>query len=155
ARALLLETEGRAHEALGALARAWSLCSKAGVAAEYPVIGPDLVRMAMAVDRFSLAEEVTQAVEALAASAGVASVKGAALRCRAQLAADVRVALQAVAACRLSPRRRELARACEDAAAALLAADTSMDARPLAEEALEIYRNMGAAGGGARADPRP
>jgi len=154
ARALLLETEGRAHEALGALARAWSLCSKAGVAAEYPVIGPDLVRMAMAVDRFSLAEEVTQAVEALAASAGVASVKGAALRCRAQLAADVRVALQAVAACRLSPRRRELARACEDAAAALLTADTTMDARPLAEEALEIYRNMGAAGDAVRAETR-
>ena len=97
---------------------------------------------------------MTQAVEALAASAGVASVKGAALRCRAQLAADVRVALQAVAACRLSPRRRELARACEDAAAALLTADTTMDARPLAEEALEIYRNMGAAGDAIRAETR-
>src|SRR5207248_47700 len=59
ARALLLEAEGRPHEALQALARAWSLCSKAGVAAEYPVIGPDLVRMAIAVDRFALAEEVT------------------------------------------------------------------------------------------------
>jgi DNA-binding CsgD family transcriptional regulator len=154
ARALLLEAEGRPGEALNTLALAWSLCSRAGVAAEYPVIGPDLVRMAVEGGRLGLAEDVTLAVEALAASAGVASVKGAALRCRAQLSADVGVALQAVAACRLSPRRRELARACEDAAAALLAADTTMDARPLAEEALELYREMDATGDATRAETR-
>jgi DNA-binding CsgD family transcriptional regulator len=154
ARALLLEAEGRPDEALTTLALAWSLCSRAGVAAEYPVIGPDLVRMAVEGGRLGLAEEVTLAVERLAASAGVASVKGAALRCRAQLSADMGVALQAVAACRLSPRRRELARACEDAAAALLAADTTMDARPLAEEALELYREMDATGDATRAETR-
>src|SRR5437667_209795 len=92
ARALLLEAEGRPEEALTTLALAWSLCSRAGVAAEYPVIGPDLVRMAVEGGRLALAEEVTLAVEGLAASAGVASVKGAALRCRAQLSADVGVA---------------------------------------------------------------
>jgi DNA-binding CsgD family transcriptional regulator/tetratricopeptide (TPR) repeat protein len=154
ARALLLEAEGRPEEALTTLALAWSLCSRAGVAAEYPVIGPDLVRMAVEGHRRPLAEEVTLAVEALAVSAGVASVKGAALRCRAQLSADMAVALQAVAACRLSPRRRELARACEDAAAALLDADTTMDARPLAEEALELYREMDATGDATRAETR-
>ena len=154
---LVLEAQGRADEALGALAGAWFLCTRSGVAAGYPVIGPDLVRMAVAGNRMALAEEVTCTVEGLAASAGVASVKGAALRCRALASADAGAALEAVAAYRLSPRRRELALACEDAATALAAGPAggpAMDPRPLAREALEIYRSMDAIGDTARAQVR-
>jgi DNA-binding CsgD family transcriptional regulator len=147
ARALLLEAQGQQEEALTTLAHAWFLCSRAGVAAEYPVIGPDLVRMAMNGGRVALAEEVTQAIERLAASAGMASVFGAALRCRALVDSDAAVALQAVSVYRLSRRRRELALACEDAAA-LAGKDgyTAANAVALAEEARELYRRMDATG---------
>ena len=139
ARALLLEADGRTGEALRTLRRAWQLCREAGVVAEYPVIGPDLVRLALAGGERELAEEVTAAVETLAGNAGVASVSGAALRCRGMVDADADVLLRAVAAYRRSPRRRELALTCEDAAAALAATGRVAEARPLAEAALDIY----------------
>jgi DNA-binding CsgD family transcriptional regulator len=126
------------------LTKAWEQCSGAGVVAEYPVIGPDLVRMAIAGGERLLAEEVTVAVETLAATAEVASVKGAALRCRGLLDSDPAALLHAVAAYRLSPRRRELALACEDAAVALIASGRCTDARPLADEALGAYRSFDA-----------
>jgi DNA-binding CsgD family transcriptional regulator len=142
ARALLLEAQGHDSEALRMLTKAWELCSGAGVVAEYPVIGPDLVRMAVAGGELLLAEEVTRALETLAATAQVPSVNGAALRCRGLLDGDAAALLAAVAAYRLSPRRRELALACEDAAVALAAAGGGEDARPLADEALAAYRSF-------------
>ncbi|MCW3034689.1 MAG: putative LuxR family transcriptional regulator [Actinobacteria bacterium] len=144
ARALVTEAQGQEDAALRMLIKAWEQCSGAGVVAEYPVLGPDLVRMAIAGGERLLAEQVTGAVETLAATAEVASVKGAALRCRGLLDSDPAALLEAVAAYRLSPRRRELALACEDAAVALIAAGRCTDARPLAEEALGAYRSLDA-----------
>ncbi|MEA2566388.1 MAG: hypothetical protein QOD49_1565, partial [Actinomycetota bacterium] len=144
ARALVTEAQGQEDAALRMLIKAWEQCSGAGVVAEYPVLGPDLVRMAIAGGERLLAEQVTGAVESLAATAEVASVKGAALRCRGLLDSDPAALLEAVAAYRLSPRRRELALACEDAAVALIAAGRCTDARPLAEEALGAYRSLDA-----------
>src|SRR5207302_10719613 len=72
ARTLLLEATGRPEEALWTLLKAWELCVGAGVVAEFPVIGPDLVRLAVAVQEITLADDVTSAVEALAGDAGVA-----------------------------------------------------------------------------------
>jgi len=63
ARALLLEADGRIGEALRTLTRAWELCREAGVVAEYPVIGPDLVRLALAARKRDLAVEVTGPIE--------------------------------------------------------------------------------------------
>jgi DNA-binding CsgD family transcriptional regulator len=142
ARALLLEAEGFGGEALQTLTKAWELCSAAGVVAEYPVIGPDLVRLAIKGGEPILAEEVTDALEALAPTTDVASVKGAALRCRGLVDSDAIVLLAAVDAYRLSPRRRELALTCEDAAVALAAAGRGADARPLADEALATFRSF-------------
>ncbi len=142
ARALLLEAQGRDGEALRMLSKAWELCSGAGVVAEYPVIGPDLVRLAVEAGERILAEEVAGAVETLAATANVASVTGAALRCRGLVDGDPAVLLEAVHAYRRSPRRRELALTCEDAAVALGAGGRSAMGRPLAEEALETYRGL-------------
>jgi DNA-binding CsgD family transcriptional regulator len=144
ARALVTEAQGQEDAALRMLTKAWEQCSGAGVVAEYPVISPDLVRMAIAGRERLLAEQVTVAVETLAATAEVASVKGAALRCRGLLDSDPAALLEAVAAYRLSPRKRELALACEDAAVALIAAGRGTDARPLAEEALRAYHSFDA-----------
>ncbi|GAC1369039.1 MAG: LuxR family transcriptional regulator [Actinomycetota bacterium] len=154
ARALLLEAGGRGAEALRVLTKAWGLCADAGVLAEFPVIGPDLVRLALAAGEPLKAEEVTAAVEALAATAGIASITGAALRCRAAVSGDTATALAAVAAYRTSPRRRELAQACEDAAAALTAAGRTGEAQPLAAEALTLYRGLAAHQDVARAQTR-
>ncbi len=154
ARALLLEAEGRREDALRTMTGAWDLCSEAGVVAEYPVIGPDLVRLAVAGGERVLAEKVTRAVERLAASAGVASVTGAALRCRCLVDPSPDVARQAVAAYRQSPRRRELALACEEAAAVLSDAGQHLDARPLAEEALTICGDLDARRDAARVETR-
>ncbi len=119
--------------------------------AEYPVLGPDLVRMALRGGERLLAEEVTVALETLAATAEVPSVKGAALRCRGLLDSEPAALLAAVGAYRFSPRKRELALACEEAAVALIAHGKGADARPLAQEALETYRSLDARRDAARA----
>ena len=154
ARALLLEAQGRPEEALGVLTKAWELCRGAGVVAEFPVIGPDLVRLALAGGETILAAEVTAAVGALASDVSVASVTGAALRCRGMLEGEPGVLLRAVEAYRASPRRRELALACEDAAVALACAGRPAEGRPLAEEALDAYRSLGARRDSSRAQAR-
>ena len=139
ARALILEAGGAAPAALRLLAKAWETCEAGGAVAEYPVIGPDLVRLAVGCGESILAEEVTASLEALAARAGVASVDGAALRCRHLVGGSLAPALAAIAAYRRSPRRRELALACEDAARALATVGRRDEARGHAVEAIEIF----------------
>lgn len=144
AKALLAEAQGRPGEALATLLKAWDLCAAAGVVAEYPVIGPDLVRLAMANRESILAAQITEAVELLAATAGVAGVTGAALRCRGLVSGEPGRFVAAAQAYRASGRQRELALACEDAAVALGATARGSEARPLAEEALAIFGQLDA-----------
>ncbi|HEU5004121.1 MAG TPA: AAA family ATPase [Actinomycetota bacterium] len=142
AQALLAEAQGRPGEALVTLLKAWDLCSAAGVAAEFPVIGPDLVRLAMANRESIVATQVTEALESLAAAAGVASVTGAALRCRGLVSGEPAPFVAAADAYRASGRLRELGLACEDAAVALAATARGQEAKPLAEEALAIFQAL-------------
>ncbi|HWD09463.1 MAG TPA: AAA family ATPase [Actinomycetota bacterium] len=160
ARALTAEAAGQRGEALQTLVKAWELCRDAGVVSEFPVIGPDLVRLAVACGEKLLAEEATAALEQLAAPSGhpvgVPGIQGAALRCRGLVSGDAGVLLEAVASFRRSPRRRALALACEDAAVALTGqaasahlaggspqrAELTQQAGELAEEAIGIYRRL-------------
>jgi hypothetical protein len=48
AQALLLEASGELVQALETLSDCWDQCARSGLALEYPVIGPDLVRLALA-----------------------------------------------------------------------------------------------------------
>ncbi|HLI57791.1 MAG TPA: LuxR C-terminal-related transcriptional regulator, partial [Actinomycetota bacterium] len=166
ARALRTEADGRRAEALQTLVKAWRLCRDAGVVSEFPVIGPDLVRLAVACGEDLQAEEVTAALEGLAARAGVPGIAGAALRCRGLVSGDHATLLEAVAAYRRSPRRRALGLTCEDAAVAL-AGEASREAgaggppselmgtaRELAEEALGIFGGLAAERDIARAEAR-
>ncbi len=86
--ALVDEAAGDIAGAFGALAGCWDYCEQAGFAIEYPVLGPDLVRLALAAGDRSRAEQVTAAVEGVARGSNVASQQGAALRCRGLLAGD-------------------------------------------------------------------
>ena len=48
AQALLLEADGELAQALETLSDCWDRCASSGLAREYPVMGPDLVRLALA-----------------------------------------------------------------------------------------------------------
>jgi DNA-binding CsgD family transcriptional regulator/tetratricopeptide (TPR) repeat protein len=48
ARALVLEAEGQAGQAYAVLAGCWDWCARHGLALEYRMLGPDLVRLALA-----------------------------------------------------------------------------------------------------------
>jgi tetratricopeptide (TPR) repeat protein len=82
ARALLLEAGGATGAAFAALAGVWDRCARAGLAVDYPVLGPDLVRLALAAGEPARAEQVAAAVAEVAARNDVPSMAGAALRCR-------------------------------------------------------------------------
>src|SRR5207302_1744884 len=76
ARALVLEAQGKGDSALRMLTKAWEQCSGAGVVAEYPVLGPDLVRMALRGGERLLAEEALEAYRSMDARRDAARALG-------------------------------------------------------------------------------
>jgi DNA-binding CsgD family transcriptional regulator len=155
AQALLLEAGGQPGSSLTTLCQAWDLCADQGLLSTLPLLGADLVRLAIATGDGLRAEQATTAIEHLAArNPGVATLTGAARRCRGLLDANPEVLVEAVTAYRAGPRPLELALACEDAAWALGRAGNVGEARPLFEEALGLYERLGASWDMARAAAR-
>jgi DNA-binding CsgD family transcriptional regulator len=147
ARALLLEAEGDADEAFVALADRWRLCRSVGMAIDYPVVGPDLVRLARAAGDRDLAEEVVAAVEDVAARNQVPSMTGAALRCRGLLGDDLDAATRAVDAYAEGRRMLEVAVSCEEAADLASRRGDSDLARSLMERAAGVFDSLDAGRG--------
>src|SRR5260370_33690579 len=114
---LLREGRGQAEGGYSVLCKAWDLCASVGMVSQFPLLGPDLVRLAMCQGDRPRAEEVTAGVEAVASRASAPTVTGAALRCRGFLEADAEILARAAASYRQGPRPFELALACEDAGA--------------------------------------
>ena len=129
-RGLLLEASGQAAEAAAALSAAWDHCARYGLALEYPVIGADLVRLALAAGDRGRIPEVVAAVDQVAATNQVASLAGAALRCRGLADDDAETLRAAADAYAASPRPLELALTCEEAAAAFARRGHDEPARP-------------------------
>jgi DNA-binding CsgD family transcriptional regulator len=155
AKALRLEATGRPEASLATLGRAWELCAELGLLHTLPVLGPDLVRLARGAGDPGRAEQAASAVEEIAArNPGVATLAGAALRCRGLLEDDPEVLLQAVEAYRAGPRPLALALAGEDAAVALGRAGDVTRARPLLDDALAVYERLQASRDAARAEAR-
>jgi DNA-binding CsgD family transcriptional regulator/tetratricopeptide (TPR) repeat protein len=152
ARALTLEADGRHADAFAALAEAWDECAAIGDVIEYRALGPDLVRLALAVGDTRRARDVSLSVAELAARNDVPSVTGAALRCRGLRDDDAETLQAAVSAYGRSPRPLELGLACEDAGAAFARRGVVDRARPLLEQAVEIYERLDAARDLARAE---
>jgi DNA-binding CsgD family transcriptional regulator len=152
ARALLLEAEGAAGEAYASLAGCWELCERSGFAIEYPVLGADLVRLALAAGERAVAEQAAAAVAEVAAGNDVASLTGAFLRCQGLVTDDPEVLRAAVDAYRRASRPLELALAAEDAAAALARRGRTEAAVPLLRQALELHERLDAARGVARVE---
>ena len=84
-RALLAEASAAPDQALELLRAAWDLCAGAGIASQFPVLGPDLVRLSLEAGDRARAVSATAAVEAMEVHAGTAVVGAAVLRCRGLL----------------------------------------------------------------------
>jgi DNA-binding NarL/FixJ family response regulator len=152
ARAPLLEAEGATGEAFATLAGCWDLCARSGFAIEYPVLGADLIRLALAAGQRARAEQAAVAVAEVAARNDAPSLAGAALRCRGLVAADPEVLRAAVDTYQRAPRPLELALAAEDAAAAFARRGRPEAAVPLLRQALEQHERLEAARGAARVE---
>jgi DNA-binding CsgD family transcriptional regulator len=151
----LLTARGQNEAALATLCRAWNACTGQGLVSTLPLFAADLVHHAIGAEDRHRAEQATTAIEELAArNPGVATLTGAALRCRGLLEVDAEVLARAVAAYRTGPRPLERALACEDAAWALGRAGRVGEARRVFEEATGLYEGLGASWDLARAAAR-
>ena len=130
----------------------WDWCAGAGLVLEYPAIGADLVRLALADGDRSQAREVAAAVTAVAEANDIAWMTGEALRCQGLAGDDPEVLAAAAAAHGRGARPYQLARASEDAASAFARRGQAGRAGPLLGRAAGIYERLGAARDLARAE---
>lgn len=144
ARALLLEARGDARGAFSALNGAWDLNAAAGALGEYRELGPELVKLSLALGEHDRARSVTETVEAAAARAELATSRRAALRCRGLLENDVSSLLEA-AGLATESRPIERAMAHVEAALGLAGAGERADATAQLHEAVELFEKLGAA----------
>jgi DNA-binding CsgD family transcriptional regulator len=151
AQGLLAEARGDSTAALAALRDAWERDLGRGILSGRRLLGPDLVRLALAEGDPGLAAAVAAGVAEAAAHAAVASLEGAALRCHGLAESDAGLLVRSVEAYRRGPRAFERARACEDAATALARAGRTGEARAIFDEALDVYDEVGARRDAARA----
>lgn len=136
-RARLHESEGRLDDAVAAVYDPWWLGVTFGIGGELPLLGPELVRLAVAAGRPGLAEEVPLQLWRVGVfNAGVDRIRAVELHARGLLDGDPDVLLEAVAAYRRGARPVETAAATVDAAVSLARAGRSEEVPPLAEEAL-------------------
>lgn len=144
AKAMLDEATGNREGALAALGEAWRLCVMAGTAGEFPVLGPDLVRLTLASGDPERAVAVASQVREAATGIGAPWAEGAACRCRGLVEDDPDVLLNAVKVLQTSPRPLLLAVANEEAGHALEMHGRSAEAVAAFQEALRIYDGLGA-----------
>jgi DNA-binding CsgD family transcriptional regulator len=152
AQALVQEASGEPAQALATLSDCWDRCAGSGLALEYPVIGPDLVRLALAAGETGRAQDVAAAVTSVAARNNVPWITGAALRCQGLAENDPGTLAAAADACARGPRPLDLALTCEDAGAAFARRGNVARAGPLLHQAITIYERLDAARDLARAD---
>ena len=152
AQALLLEADGELAEALEILGGCWDRCASCGLAREYPVIGADLVRLALAAGDAGRARDVAAAVTSVASRNEVPWITGAALRCQGLAEDDADILQAAVSAYARGSRPLELALTAEDAGAAFARQGNMDRACQLLDQAITIYERLDAARDLARAE---
>ena len=151
-RALLLEADGELADAFETLSDCWDRCARSGSALEYPVIGPDLARLALAAGDAGRARDVAAAVTSVAARNQVPWITGAALRCQGLAENNAGILQAAVSAYARGRRPLELALACEDAGAAVARRGDVARACQFLDQAITVYERLDAARDLARAE---
>ena len=116
------------------------------------MLGPDLVRLALATGAAGRAHDVAAGVAEMAAHNDVPSLAGASLRCLGLTQNDPALLSAAAKAYARGHRPLEWALACEDAGTGFARQGQADQARPLLEQALEIYERLDAARDLARAE---
>lgn len=154
ARARVLEAEGDPVRAYAVLAQSWDRCTRLGARVELPVLGPDLLRLALASDDRARAADVVGELDELAARHAVGSFAAAALRCRGLWDRDPEPLLAGVELYARSGRLPALALSAEDAAKVSAGRGATQDARVLLERAASTFERLDAAHDIARVDAR-
>ena len=152
--ALVAEASGSRERAFALLGDAWSACARAGAVSEFPVLGPDFIRLALATGARAAAEAATAAVEEAAAQARTEVVEVALLRCRGLVADDPRLLAEAARRAQRGGRPLPAAQASEEAGAALARRGEAEEARAMLDEALRGYTGLGATYDSARVEAR-
>jgi len=145
-RTLLHEASGETEQAADAAGAALASYLRSGFASYLAWHAPDLVRVCISAGRPEQAELAAAAAERAAGVLPVASRRAGALRARGLLTNDPAMFEQALAAARDARRPVDLALTLRDTAAALSRNGQPKRARALATEALELLRDLGAAG---------
>ena len=122
----------------------WEESVRLGISMDHPVVGADLVRLAMAEGDTRLARQVAAAVGDVASRNDLPWLSGAALRCQGLAENDADTLVAAVDAYTAASRPLELALAAEDAATALVRQGNVERARPLLDQAIAGYERLGA-----------
>ena len=151
-RALILEAGGEPRQALAVMAGIWDTYAGSGHAVEYPALGADLVRLALAAGDTGRARRASAAVTEVASRNEVPWMTGAALHCRGLVEDDPEILQAAAAAYARGPRPLGCALACQDAGAAFARHGHADRGRPLLDQAIGIYERLGAARDLARAE---
>ena len=151
-RALIQEACGEPAQALATMTGAWDMCARLGLTLDYPAVGADLVRLALAAGDMGRARDVSAAVTEVASGNEVPWMTGAALRCQGLIEDDAEILQAAAVACARGSRPLQLALASEDAGAAFARQGRPDRARPLLDQAIGIYERLGAARDLARAE---
>jgi DNA-binding CsgD family transcriptional regulator/tetratricopeptide (TPR) repeat protein len=142
--ALLQEASGQPAQALETLTTTLREGARRGICAEYPVIGADLVRLAVSEGEIGLARQVAAAVADVASRNDLAWLRGAAFRCQGLAEGDANALAAAADAYAAASRPLELALASEESAAAFVKQGDPGRARPLLEQAVDIYERLDA-----------
>lgn len=150
ARALALETDGRLDEGRRRLQATFDAAAALGFAAELPVLGPDLVRLALAVGDPAAAHNVAVRVAEAADGTAAVWVRCAALRCGGLADDDLDTLLAATELGRTAGRPFDTALSLEAAASALQRHGRVDEAVGLLREAGELHGGLRATRGVAR-----
>lgn len=151
-RSLLQEASGQSARALTTMTAFWEQAARQGISVECPVVGADLVRLAISEGDTRLARQVAEAAGDVASRNDLPWLRGAALRCQGLAENDVGALVAAVDAYAGASRPLELALASEDTARTLVRQGDIGRARPLLDQAIAIYERLGADRGLARAN---
>jgi DNA-binding CsgD family transcriptional regulator/tetratricopeptide (TPR) repeat protein len=151
-RSLLQEASGQSARALTTMTAFWEQTARQGISVDCPVVGADLIRLAIADGDTRLARQVAEAVGDVASRNNLPWLRGTALRCQGLAENDVHALVAAAGAYADASRPLELALASEDAAMALVRQGDAERARPLLDQAIAVFERLGADRGLARAN---